>query len=138
MPTTELHPNFIMSPLSFLVREAFFEIGSYETQAGLQGTDYDLELLLPRPSSLRCRDYRHVPPHLVLCSAEDQTYGFVHARQMPYQLSYIPSASILPTPFMLRDIVSLCNYGCPGLALQTRLALNTQKSTCLCLPECWD
>jgi hypothetical protein len=33
------------------------------------------------------------------------------------------------------DGVSICNLGCPGICLVDRLALNSPKSKCLCLPS---
>lgn len=40
--------------------------------------------------------------------------------------------------FVFQDKVSLHSLGCPGLALQTGLASNSQRSYCFCLSECWD
>lgn len=134
-PTTELHPNLIMSRLTFLVRGAFFwDWVSWNASWPLR------YWLWPWTSALSA-----FISQMLGLQAWTTTLGLMQCRGLNLWLCTCKTGA-LPTELHSqcfnsphpRYFLRLCNSGCPGLALQTRLALNTQRSTCLCLPECWD
>lgn len=54
----------------------------------------DTELLILLPSSLKCQDYKHTPPHWFPAEVGNEQ-SFVHSRQAFYQLSDNPSPTAL-------------------------------------------
>ncbi|GAB1300564.1 Vomeronasal 2, receptor 90 [Apodemus speciosus] len=61
-----------------------------------------------------------------------------HGQQFSLSEKMIQWPTMFTNIWFFRDMVSLHSPDCPGTHSVDQAGLQTQKSTCLCLPECWD